>query len=122
MNDEPTSSHLPDPGDSAAGYGGLFSMTLKDEAVQTPRFYDALEISKGPNLGTSFSLCCPYTILAHYDELEEVEKLGVSRYLLRVSVGREPYEELVRRFDAAFETLDQGAKKLGVNGDTARRC
>jgi cystathionine gamma-synthase len=107
---------------SAAGYGGLFSMTLKDQAVQAPRFFDALEISKGPNLGTSFSLCCPYTILAHYDELEEVENIGVSRYLLRVSVGLEPYEELVRRFDAAFETLDQGAKKLGVGGDTARRC
>jgi cystathionine gamma-synthase len=97
-------------------------MILKDEAVQAPRFYDALEISKGPNLGTSFSLCCPYTILAHYDELEEVENLGISRYLLRVSVGLEPYEELVHRFDAAFETLDQDAKKLGVDGATARRC
>lgn len=37
--------------------------------------------------GTNFSLCCPYTILAHYDELEWAEKVGLSPWLIRVSAG-----------------------------------
>ncbi|HMP72967.1 MAG TPA: PLP-dependent transferase [Kiritimatiellia bacterium] len=84
------------------GYGGLFSVILKDAAVKAPRFYDGLEISKGPNLGTVFSLCCPFTLLAHYHELEWAESCGVSRNLLRFSIGLEPAEELILRLDRAL--------------------
>lgn len=84
------------------GYGGLMSIVLADASNTTPRVFDALEVCKGPNLGTHFTLCCPYTILAHYTELEFAEQCGVSRWLLRVSVGTEPIEELKRRFKAAL--------------------
>lgn len=77
------------------GYGGLLSVLLKNPSVAAPRAYDALEVSKGPNLGTNFTLCCPYTILAHYDELDFVEECGVSRYLLRISVGLEDVDWIV---------------------------
>ena len=72
-----------------SGYGGLLSVVLKSAKATTARVYDALAVSKGPSLGTNFTLCCPYTILAHYEELEFVESCGVSRYLLRISVGLE---------------------------------
>jgi cystathionine gamma-synthase len=84
------------------GYGGLFSFVLKDAAKVTETFYDALEITKGPNLGTSFSLCCPFTLIAHYDELEWAESAGASRYLIRISTGLEPAEELIARIDKAL--------------------
>jgi cystathionine gamma-synthase len=80
------------------GYGGLFSILLKDAERRAPPFFDALQISKGPNLGTNFSLCCPYTILAHFNELEFVERSGISRYLVRVSVGLEDADWLIARF------------------------
>ena len=86
------------------GYGGLFSIVLKDAAKVTEAFYDALEITKGPNLGTSFSLCCPFTLIAHYDELEWAESAGASRYLIRISVGLEPAEELITRIQSAIDT------------------
>ncbi len=82
--------------------GGLMSIVLRDPENTTPVFFDHLEICKGPNLGTNFTLCCPYTILAHYTELEFVESCGVSRWLLRVSIGTEPVEELWSRFERAF--------------------
>lgn len=82
--------------------GGLLSIVLKDAAVTTPVVFDHLEICKGPNLGTNFTLCCPYTILAHYTELDFVERCGVSRWLLRVSVGTEPIGELKARFARAL--------------------
>lgn len=81
-----------------AGYGGLLSFVLRDAAEMTPRFLDALPIPKGPNLGTSFTLCCPYTLLAHYNELDFVESLGVSRYLIRVSIGLEGPDWIIERF------------------------
>ena len=87
----------------AGGFGGLFSMLLKEPARNAPRFFDALEICKGPNLGTNFSLCCPYTILAHYNELDFVESCGISRYLLRISVGLEDSQDLIDRFEKALE-------------------
>ena len=86
------------------GYGGLFSIVLKDADKVTEAFYDALEITKGPNLGTSFSLCCPFTLIAHYDELEWAESAGASRYLIRISVGLEPADELIARIERAIST------------------
>lgn len=85
-----------------AGYGGLISFTLKNEK-KAPKFFDTLEISKGPSLGTEFSLACPYTLLAHYDELEWAEGCGVPRDLIRVSVGVEETQLLLERFTKALE-------------------
>jgi len=84
------------------GFGGLMSIILKNAPEAAPRFYDALRVNKGPSLGTNFTLACPYTLLAHYGELEQVEALGVSRNLVRVSVGLEPPEDLVTRFEEAL--------------------
>jgi cystathionine gamma-synthase len=89
---------------SNAGYGGLLSVLLKRPEFTTPVVFDHLEVCKGPNLGTNFTLCCPYTILAHYTELDFVEQCGVSRWLLRISIGIEPVEELWQRFDRALRT------------------
>lgn len=87
------------------GYGGLFSIVLKNAERATPLFYDNLEFSKGPNLGTSFSLCCPFTLLAHYHELDWAEQCGVSRYLLRFSIGLEDAAELIARLERAFKAV-----------------
>ncbi len=87
------------------GYGGLLSIELVNPEVNAPAFYDQLRINKGPTLGTNFSLACPYTLLAHYDELEWAESCGVSRWLIRISVGLEPEGELVSRFTEALDAL-----------------
>ena len=92
------------------GFGGLFSLLLHDPAKTGPAFFDALRITKGPNLGTNFTLCCPYTILAHYHELEFAESCGISPYLMRVSVGLEEPDWLVARFTEALD----GVLGLGV--------
>jgi cystathionine gamma-synthase len=88
-----------------AGYGGLFSLLLNDPQRTAPKFFDALPSSKGPNLGTYFSLCCPFTQLAHFDELDWAEQCGVSRYLLRFSVGLESPAVLIDRLEQAFACL-----------------
>lgn len=88
-----------------AGYGGLLSLVLKSPEQTSAPFYDNLEISKGPSLGTDFSLACPYTLLAHYNELNWAESCGVSRHLIRISIGLENPEDLIRRFERAFSAI-----------------
>ena len=87
------------------GFGGLCSLVLKHAPANAPRFYDRLRVSKGPSLGTNFTLACPYTLLAHYNELEEVEAHGVSRWLVRLSIGLEDAHDLIGRFEDAFAPL-----------------
>lgn len=83
------------------GYGGLLSFTLKN-LKKTPKVYDSLRFSKGPSFGTFFTLVCPYTLLAHYHELNWTEDCGVSTNLLRVSVGTEESGEIISRFEEAL--------------------
>ena len=86
-----------------AGHGCLLSFVLND-ATRTPQVFDALRVSKGPSLGTHFTLACPYTQLAHYDELDWAGHCGVPAHLLRVSVGLEDPDELWQRFERALGT------------------
>lgn len=83
------------------GYGGLLSFVLKSPK-KTPKVYDSLRVSKGPSFGTPFTLVCPYTMLAHYRELEWAEACGVPANLLRVSCGLEPINSLIAVFDEAL--------------------
>ncbi len=83
------------------GYGGLLSFVLK-APKRTPKVYDALRLSKGPSFGTPFTLVCPYTLLAHYRELEWAEGCGVPANLLRVSCGLEPIDTIVGAFEEAL--------------------
>ena len=82
-------------------FGGLFSLLLGSHICQRT-FYDALDVAKGPSLGTNFTLVCPYTLLAHYHELDFAMSYGVKPNLLRISVGLEPLEELREKFSSAL--------------------
>ena len=99
---------LSNPDATTTGHGGLLSIVLRHPELTTPVVFDHLEVCKGPNLGTNFTLCCPYTILAHYNELDFAEQCGVSRWLLRISVGIEPVEELLQRFERACAAAESG--------------
>lgn len=88
------------------GYGGLLSVVLKNEKA-AQQFYDNLHCAKGPSLGTNFTLASPYTILAHYTELDWAEQYGVSRHLVRVSVGLENRDHLLSLFKSALDAVDE---------------
>jgi len=90
-----------------SGRGPLFSVLLHDARHSTAVFHDALAVDKGPNLGTNYTLACPFTILAHYHELDWAESCGVSRHLVRVSAGLEPYQQLESAFAAALDAVER---------------
>ncbi len=97
------------------GMGCLLSLLLKgkgedDRAVRSEAFYDALHCLKGPSLGTPYTLCCPYTLLAHYTETTWAAEQGVPKCLIRVSVGLEDWEVLEARFAIALEAGVRASK------------
>ncbi|CAE6444788.1 unnamed protein product [Rhizoctonia solani] len=97
-----TSSDNPYP----SGFGGLFSVTFTTIAASRA-FFDNLDCAKGPSLGTNFTLACPYTILAHYAELDWAEGYGVETGLVRVSVGLEGRDDLLNKFRVALEKAEE---------------
>lgn len=88
-----------------AGYGGLLSIELVGGEEAAQAFYDSLSCYKGPSLGTNFTLASPYTILAHFDELDWAAQYGVRPDLVRISVGMEPQNKLVQMFQAALDAI-----------------
>jgi cystathionine gamma-synthase len=87
------------------GYGGLFSIKFRSKS-QAISFFDALDTAKGPSLGTNFTLSCPYVLIAHYQELEWAAEYDAAADLIRVSVGLEEKEALVRTFQRALEATE----------------
>ncbi|OQS00443.1 cystathionine gamma-synthase [Achlya hypogyna] len=85
-------------------HGPLLSLVLRGGQAAAKSFYDALTLAKGPSLGTNFTLACPYTLLAHYDELDYVESCGVPRDLLRISIGLEDVDEVWAILSSALVT------------------
>lgn len=84
------------------GYGGLLSFTLKDPSLLA-EVYDHLDVAKGPSLGTENTLVCPYTLLAHYQEIGAVQQdSGVPPGLIRVAAGVEETGSLLAVFDKAL--------------------
>lgn len=84
------------------GWGALITFLPRNCEKLSPSIYDRLPVCKGPSLGTVFTLACPFTLLAHYTELDWAEACGVSRYLIRLSVGLEDPEELWRRIEPSL--------------------
>lgn len=84
------------------GYGGLISFVFhKPEHAKS--FFNHVLLHKGPSLGTNFTLACPYAVLAHYQELEEVEKWGVDQNIVRISIGLEEKDELLATINSALD-------------------
>jgi len=100
--------HSDDGTESFCG-GPLLSVVLNGGEKVAKVFYDTLGFAKGPSLGTNFTLACPYTILAHFYELDYVESCGVDRNLVRISIGLEDVEDiwscLSKALDAASSVI-----------------
>jgi cystathionine gamma-synthase len=84
------------------GWGALITFLPKNARTRSPEIYDKLPIAKGPSLGTVFTLACPFTLLAHYTELDWAESCGVSQHLIRISVGLEDPQQLWNQINQAL--------------------
>lgn len=99
------SDHFAEVAKSAGSGGAIVSIELYAEI---DLFYDALDVMKGPSFGTEFTLVCPFMYLAHYDLVTSAEgrgflaSIGIDPDLIRISVGIEPIENIIRTFEKAL--------------------
>ncbi|GAA5851328.1 hypothetical protein JCM8547_004208 [Rhodosporidiobolus lusitaniae] len=112
-----SSLRRPNPaiGPTSSGFGALFSLTFSS-TLAASTFFDALPCYKGPSLGTNFTLACPYTLLAHYTELDWAKDWGVDKRLVRVSVGLEEEGMLREWFEAALRKAEEVVQEKVKNG------
>lgn len=94
------------------GSSSVIGMTLaRDNEEGLRSFYDSPMpgITKAPSLGSDVTLMCPYVMLAHYNDPEEVlQSFGASRWLVRLSVGSEPDIRPV------IESLDRALSRVSA--------
>lgn len=89
------------------GYG--FLITFRFHTMKAAvAFFDALDVAKGPSLGTNFTLACPYTYFAHYNELAWAASYGVVEDLVRISVGVE--NDVLERVQLAMTAAEAACK------------
>ncbi|KAJ5260479.1 hypothetical protein N7478_012084 [Penicillium angulare] len=86
------------------GYGYVMSLLFR-EPNDAIRFYDTLDMCKGPSIGTNFSLAIPYAQLAHVFDLDWAESQGIPKHIVRLSVGLESEDDLVECVSRALEGL-----------------
>jgi len=105
-------------GEAGGNFGGLFSITFTSK-IASEAFFDALPCAKGPSLGSNFTLACPYTILAHFTELEWAARYGVEESLVRISVGLEDQGLLLSWIADSLRKAEEARSKASeVNGDS----
>ncbi|KAL4944309.1 hypothetical protein BDV06DRAFT_220463 [Aspergillus oleicola] len=96
------------------GHGYVLSILFEDPDMAV-RFYDVLDMRKGPTVGTNFSLALPYAYLAHVFDMDWAESQGIPRHIVRISVGLEREEDLILCVSLALKAAGSGAVNKGRN-------
>jgi cystathionine gamma-synthase len=97
--------HIEDVAKSPNSVGAVITIELNGSME---KFYDAVELMKGPSFGARFTLLCPFVYLAHYDLVTAEEgrqflgSVGIDPELIRISVGTEPIESIIQVFEKAL--------------------
>jgi cystathionine beta-lyase/cystathionine gamma-synthase len=89
-----------------SGFGGMMSFELRDAAA-TNRFMKALKIPiLAPSLGGVESLVIQPALSSHGSlTAQERSERGISDALIRLSVGLENLDDLIKDLDQAFNTI-----------------
>jgi cystathionine gamma-synthase len=87
-----------------SGFGGVVSFEVRGDQAQTLRFADGLRLWQlGPSLGGVESLASHPATVSYYDYArEERYRIGITDNLIRLAVGIEDVEHLVRDLDQAL--------------------
>ncbi|KAG5995975.1 hypothetical protein E4U43_002937 [Claviceps pusilla] len=86
------------------GYGSLFTLEF-DTVASSERFFNALDVCKGPSIGANFTLALPYCEVVFAQEKDWAAQYGVRETIVRVSVGLEDADFLLDKFSEAMNVF-----------------
>jgi cystathionine beta-lyase/cystathionine gamma-synthase len=95
------------------GGGGVLSFEIDGTGEDARRFAESLELfSLAPSLGGVESLVTIPVITSHtMIRSEEREKMGVTKQLIRLSVGLEHVDDLIADLERGFSAVGTGSKE-----------
>ena len=100
-----------------SGFGGMLSFEIKGGLQEVNKFFKHIEcFSLAESLGGFESLVChPYTMTHSPLSAEDKKKAGISENLIRISVGLEEEEDLVKSILKALEKTDNELFQIGLS-------
>ena len=90
------------------GGGHVISFELKGDDFRIAElFYDNCTLpTKGPSMGYERTMLMPYTLITHFSDSDgDVAKIGLKRYLMRLSVGTESADEIIGHLSRGIRVL-----------------
>ncbi|KAF4434836.1 cystathionine gamma-synthase [Fusarium acutatum] len=87
------------------GYGNVSSVVFHNRG-SAEHFYDNLDICKGSSFGTNFTLAIPFVQLAAYIVQESIEKYGLPKHIIRISVGLENPRRIRAKMKEALDKVE----------------
>ncbi|MDP2338844.1 MAG: PLP-dependent transferase [Bacteroidota bacterium] len=90
------------------GNGHVVSFELINDSYETAEvFYDNCTIPiKGPSMGFEKTMLMPYSLITHYhDNNLTLAEMGLKRYLMRLSVGTEDPDIIIRDLASGFSAI-----------------
>lgn len=91
------------------GYGCLFTIDFHSVDVAA-RFFDNLDLCKGPSLGADVTLVLPYVQMVLQKEKGWAAGHGLRETIVRFSVGLEDKYDLLRRIKVALAAASKGSE------------
>ena len=95
--------------DFKPGYGSLLSVEF-DTLEATRTFYDNFHVHQGPHFGAHLTLTMGYTIGIYGTTLDWAAKYGLKIEQVRIGVGLEDTQELLKVVQTAVDAADALAK------------
>ncbi|OAA38560.1 Cys/Met metabolism, pyridoxal phosphate-dependent enzyme [Metarhizium rileyi] len=97
--------------DFVPGYGAVLALSFETVAAASA-FFDSLDLYKGPSFGATITIAVPYVQLVLQKDKEWASTNGLDETLVRISVGLEDKEALLRCVKVALQAAD--ATKEGI--------
>lgn len=103
------------PNELKHGNGHVVSFELQDDSYKVAEiFYDNCKIPiKGPSMGFRNTMLMPYSLITHYhDNNVTLAEMGLKRYLMRLSVGTEDPDTIIRDLASGFSAIPAQQRRI----------
>ena len=92
-----------------SGFGGMLAMEIKGDGADATAVVDRLRLfTIAPSLGGTESLVTqPVTTTHHGLEEDQLRRRGISDSMIRLSIGLESAEDLIRDLNGALDAVSQ---------------
>lgn len=88
------------------GFGSVFGVDF-DSNVTASAFFDNLPVCKGPSFGANVTIALPYIQLVMQNQKDWARGHGLNETLVRISVGLENQEVLLRHIKKALQAANE---------------